>query len=79
MVTVYIPAESPVMQAVVAPPGAHRYVYAGVTPEGETQIAPVLNPHAESGVEELSLMAGIFPTETVFVRVQLLASATVTV
>ena len=44
MTSVYPPAQSPVMFAVVFPEGNHKYVYAGVPPEAEMVMEPLHPP-----------------------------------
>jgi hypothetical protein len=58
MVTVYVPAASPVAVAAVPPDGAHAYVYAPVPPVTVTVAEPLVPPlHATLTWEVVAVIA----------------------
>jgi hypothetical protein len=80
IVTVYVPAQRPVVDEAVPPEGAQEYVYGAVPPEGITDAAPVHKPlHNMLVCVCVAVNAGGCVMEYVRVDVHPLASVTVTV
>jgi hypothetical protein len=79
-VTVYVPAQRPVVVAAVPPEGAHEYVYGAVPPEATTVAEPVHWPLQRMFTcEPVVVIAGGCVIVYVLVIVHPFASVTVTV